>query len=458
MPASEPSMLLSHASQDDPSAITEGVHWLAIERIIHSDAFRRSSRMPQLLRYLARESLLNRSHHLTERAVAIHIFGRGEDFDPAIDTIVRSQMVRLRQKLDQYTAENENRDSIRIAIPKGDYVVRFEPNPRHKDGYLGTVESVSPDKILATHLADRAAIPPEQIASEASRQKLSPWLPTALLAVALLCSLIALSYFIRKAAPFTVLKANHPLWSALFQENRPTLSISADSGLVMLESLAGKEITLGEYLNHDFSRLMRGLPPDKAELALNLGRRRYTAFTDVATVNTFSDIAAQYHSSLSVKYARDLTINDLKHGNIILGGAHLSTPWLELFEPNMDFVGVNDFERKEFRFENKHPHGGESNSYSISWKDTNQRTLGLVAFLPGLDKKSNVLIIEGSNMPGAEAVDDFLLDDKALKPFLDSICRSDGTLPYFEMILESTSVNGNAGSFRIAAYHTHPRS
>ncbi|HTF64257.1 MAG TPA: hypothetical protein VK638_16355, partial [Edaphobacter sp.] len=62
----------------------------------------------------------------------------------------------------------------------------------------------------------------------------------------------------------------------------------------------------------------------------------------------------------------------------------------------------------------------------------------------------------GNSMAGTEAITDFLLNDDALLPFLNQLKRPDGTLPHFEVLVESNSVNGNAGPFRILSYRTHP--
>lgn len=455
-------MLLRGAHQDDLSTIAEDVRWLTIQRILYSDGFRKSTRLPRLLRYLAIESLLNRSKQLTERAVAIRVFDRGEEFDPSIDTVVRSQMVRLRQKLDQYAEEQGKKDPFHIVIPKGDYVVRFEPNDGLKPP--PEAEHAAPDEppILTSDSSPVATS--ELVVSEEERMEPqteirwpAPWIMISLLAGGLLCALLLGHILLKSGSAAPAEELGHPLWSALFQENRPTLWVSGDSGLVMLENLGGKEITLEEYLNHDFSRITRGLSPEKLEIARSLGKRHYTSVTDVTLVDSLSRIATENHSTLTVKWARDLNLSDLKRGNVILGGAHLASPWLELFEPNMDFVGVSDLHNGSFHFVNKHPRGDERSSYSVAWKDGSPRVLGLVTFMPGLDKKGNLLVIEGSSVTGGEAVLDFLLDDRALMPFLDSIKEPNGALPYFEVILESTSVDGNAGPFHVVAFHTHPR-
>jgi hypothetical protein len=454
-------MLPSNTHQDDLAELSTDARWLTVQRIIHSETFRKSTRLPDLLRYLAKESLLNRSSQLTERAVAIRVFERQEDFDPSIDTIVRSQMVRLRQKLDQYATEHENHDSFRIVIPKGDYVVRFEPNPGFTGERsvanlgFGLAESKQTDTFPVSPSPNE--ILPEPVRHPlAAPHQAAHWAAIGLLSG--LCILFAFLLFFRKTESSASFNAKNPLWDALFQENQPTLWVSGDSGLVMLENLGGKEITLEEYLNHDFSRITQGLSPEKLELARNLGRRHYTSITDVTLVNSLSRIATENHSALNVKWARDLNLSDLKRGNVILGGAHLASPWMELIEPNMDFKGVSDLDGGGFHFVNRHPRANEQSIYSVSWKDpAAPGVLGLVSFMPGLDKVGNMLVIEGSSVTGGEAVLDFLLDDKNLVPFLNSIKQPNGALPYFEVIVGSTNVHGNAGPFHVVAYHTHPR-
>jgi hypothetical protein len=59
-------------------------------------------------------------------------------------------------------------------------------------------------------------------------------------------------------------------------------------------------------------------------------------------------------------------------------------------------------------------------------------------------------------MAGTEAISDFLFEDAALLPFLTKIKKPDGSLPHFEVVVESNSVNGSAGPIHVLAYRTHP--
>jgi hypothetical protein len=151
-------------------------------------------------------------------------------------------------------------------------------------------------------------------------------------------------------------------------------------------------------------------------------------------------------------------MDELKQGNVILSGARGANPWLELYEPEFNFIGSNDGLHHRYSFINRHPQPGEAAEFSVSEADPKRRVLGVLAFLPNLDANGNALIIEGNSMAGTEAISDFLFDDNALLPFLARLRKPEGTLPYFEVLIESNSVNGSAGPFHILAYRTHPQS
>jgi hypothetical protein len=59
-------------------------------------------------------------------------------------------------------------------------------------------------------------------------------------------------------------------------------------------------------------------------------------------------------------------------------------------------------------------------------------------------------------MAGTEAAADFIFDDAHLLPFLTKIHNRDGSIPYFEVLLQSSSMNGSASRLMILAYRTSP--
>lgn len=97
----------------------------ALERVLSSEVFARSERARDLLRYLLEQDLAGNADRLKGFSIAIDVFGKSEQFDPATDTVVRVQAGRLRDLLDQYYAREGADDPLRIAIPRGSYVPEY---------------------------------------------------------------------------------------------------------------------------------------------------------------------------------------------------------------------------------------------------------------------------------------------------------------------------------------------
>lgn len=95
---------------------------LYVERILRSAEFSRSARMAQFLRYIIAKTESGEHEELKEKIVGIAVFGRSHDWDPKLDTIVRSEARRLRAKLEEYYNGAGKEDVLRLTVPKGSYV------------------------------------------------------------------------------------------------------------------------------------------------------------------------------------------------------------------------------------------------------------------------------------------------------------------------------------------------
>jgi eukaryotic-like serine/threonine-protein kinase len=91
-----------------------------LRTICHSAVFGSAPRLQKLLRYLVEESLAG--HPLKESIVGVAVFSRDPGYDPKQDSVVRSEVRRLRTKLTEYYAAEGAGDNIIIDLPKGSYV------------------------------------------------------------------------------------------------------------------------------------------------------------------------------------------------------------------------------------------------------------------------------------------------------------------------------------------------
>jgi TolB-like protein len=97
-----------------------------LSHMLDTRAFKASERLRRLLAHLVTLELEDRQKELTQRHLAEQVFGRGDEFDPERDSIVRVEMCKLRQALELYYSGAGSRDSVLISIPSGTYQPHFQ--------------------------------------------------------------------------------------------------------------------------------------------------------------------------------------------------------------------------------------------------------------------------------------------------------------------------------------------
>ncbi len=88
-----------HTGRVEPSA--DDIR-LQLDRIVGSSMFANADRMTSFLRFVVERALAGEGDQLKEYVVGVAVFGRTDDYDPRLDSIVRVEARRLRTKLDEY--------------------------------------------------------------------------------------------------------------------------------------------------------------------------------------------------------------------------------------------------------------------------------------------------------------------------------------------------------------------
>lgn len=128
--------LTPKTGSNEPDRVTadEGADAVAVEealaRVIASDKFRASERLRQFLIHVVQESLAGRAQRIKAYSIATEVFGRGVDFNPNIDPIVRIEAARLRRSLERYYLTAGVNDTLVIQIPKGGYAPVFRESDK----------------------------------------------------------------------------------------------------------------------------------------------------------------------------------------------------------------------------------------------------------------------------------------------------------------------------------------
>src|SRR5579884_480470 len=97
-----------------------------LEKVLRSANFSGSPRLSRFLRYVTEETLAGRAATLKEYKLGVEVFGRGEDFDPRVDAVVRVEERQVRFKLGDYYSGAGSQDDIVISLPKGGYAPHIE--------------------------------------------------------------------------------------------------------------------------------------------------------------------------------------------------------------------------------------------------------------------------------------------------------------------------------------------
>jgi hypothetical protein len=96
-----------------------------VELVLQSGVFDKAPRLAKFLRYICEKHFDGHADQIKEYSIAIEALGRGSDFDPKKDSIVRVEAHRLRKRLEEYYLGAGASRPIQIAIPNGQYRPHF---------------------------------------------------------------------------------------------------------------------------------------------------------------------------------------------------------------------------------------------------------------------------------------------------------------------------------------------
>jgi Tol biopolymer transport system component len=102
----------------------------SLDKILSSTPFARSERMRRFLQLLVERTNQGTIERIKETEVGVLVFDREVGYDPKIDSIVRTEAIRLRRKLKEYYAGEGAGDPYRLHLPPGRYELEVGPNVR----------------------------------------------------------------------------------------------------------------------------------------------------------------------------------------------------------------------------------------------------------------------------------------------------------------------------------------
>jgi hypothetical protein len=111
-------------------APTDAESRLALKHVLASAAFVQSPSLTAFLHFVVEAVLMGSSSQLKGYTIAVGALGRGADFDPELDAIVRVNAGRIRRGLARYYGAEGAEDAVVICLPHGKYAPTFSHKPR----------------------------------------------------------------------------------------------------------------------------------------------------------------------------------------------------------------------------------------------------------------------------------------------------------------------------------------
>ncbi len=409
-----------------------------LDRILSSKLFCKSHRLASFLRFICEEQQQGRGHTIQEQRIGTVVFGRPESYHMGEDSIVRSQARFLRLRLQEYFATEGKDEPIVLTVPKGSYVPEFgfrEPVAQIA-AYVPTPPAVeSADELVPLE-------EPQQ-----GRSYRGVLVAAALMA---LCAAVFIGW--RLAGPNGIARVTRPelhFWTSIFDPKRSTLIVPADSSLVLMDELTGTEIRLPDYTTRRYRSFK---PPSEMEhLWTTLVQSQYTSVADLRIVSELERLPQVDPTKTQIRFARDLSVSEIKQNNVVIIGSERANPWVELFDGYGRFRVGYDAQAKANVVENRDPSSGEKPLYVELGDASEHQAYGVIRYLSSLDGQSSSLLIGGTSRAGTEAAAEFLLGPDFPK-FLKTLAQG-REVPHFELLLSASNLNGNSYQSTVVCYH-----
>lgn len=408
----------------DPSQLQQ-----AAERILASGTFARNQQLKKLLSYLCAAAAGGGRDRVTETEIGLDVFHR-RDFDPNADTIVRVQMRRLRQKLEEYYSGEGSGETVRLTIGKNNYWPQMVP--------------VETAPVLE-------AVP----AAGPRRFRLSPFW-RGFLAACLVCALLGGAFWAmrwQRAPRAEAPAARHPFWAPWTRSaGEPVVAIATP---LFFRTQDG--------YTRDF-RL--NLPEDLPHTDRILGTPgvwpvwdTWVGMSDLLSASHIEEFLQSGGKRPRIVVARRLTQEDMRTRPLIVLGHPRGAPILLELLAGRDFQAVREAGGQPMSgFRNRNPRPGEQALYTPSFTSEVERAtetvpdFALVSALPG-GGGGHILSVFGNRYRT-----ELLLSRKLTDPaFLDELARRlfGGPRPHWPPCQIVFSVNYINGEPIEASYVTH---
>ncbi len=440
------------SASDSPSGIPSREEKLRqVERILASRAFLNVRRSQEFLRYVVMKAADGQEDEVKEYTIGIQVFRKSPDFDPRIDTLVRTEASRLRSRLERYYATEGTGDDLVVEIPKGHYVPQFS-------------RRISEAGEESTREVEESASIARTVHPRASRPWLRNGIVLGLAGAAIFWA--GLSLGVRK--PLQSSRGANPswgnspvaaLWSRLIEAGDPPMVAFSNPAF-----LINRQRVILPYAEPGMLPLGTQVLESRAQARMgssgpHLGRGPLSFFDaltgtgEVSAVLSVDRVLRRLGAPVEVKRGRLLTTNDLQRRNVVFVGG----PQVNGVLSNLRLPGEFAFAEgpiagpvwKEY-IVNLHPQPGEQKTYGIELDPATGALLvehALISFLPSVVPGKTIVMLAGIETTGTEAASELATSPAGVQELIDHLGRSSPKSsrqlpPFFEALVRVEYARG----------------
>jgi hypothetical protein len=447
-------------TEEDKAALHQHVH-----EIVEGRAFRGSERSIRFLEFVVEKAIAGDFDSLKERLIGIELFGRSPTYSTSKDAIVRVTASDVRRRLLKHYGWYGRTSTFQINLPTRTYIPEIVAVLPEKHEVKGTEDPLPTPLSHETGVAamDAASVQREfqEVASIHPHDASHVGLEVRKIvfygaaAAILMASLWVLgSHYVRSKIATAHAMSHLALpWQMFVDAPRPVQIVTSDRGLVEVEALVHKPITVSQYANHTYVPDADHLKAEVVRLCNEILVSNRAAAVDIPIVVGITELAQANSEKVAVRMARELQIQDLNSdNNFVFLGSPRSNPWVALFEDQMDFRFQYDEDGNEF-IEDVRPHSDESNLPN-RMRGSDGRTYSIVAFLPNPYAHGSSVILSGLDIEGTQASGKLITDIPRLSAILhDCGVGENGASPYFELLLHPKTIAGASTNTEVVACH-----
>ncbi len=422
-----------------------------LAQILNHPTFKASKRCLSLLEYLIQHALSGDIDSIKERTLGVEVFGRPADYDTNIDPIVRMTANEIRKRLAQYYHEPGIKHDLTIRLNAGTYIPQFD-FASAPDKIAAAAKEKNRVQTLPITAGKPVAVPKKSSNSSSLTRRALLWGSIGLCIAAIFFTV----FYITRPAP----TPQEQLWAPLTNYSKPvTISVgdlSYFSGDTNWRDSLQKIQTIMN--THEIPRHQsKPMPQDQNSLPENMTVFQTDApllpFVDANSANKISTWMTKHHRDVVLGVSSEQTYDDFRRGPVVIVGA-LDNPWYLVLLANLRYHYAFDIQQGTMYVQDaQNPKSMDIRlpSSKAFYYAASSVDYAIITRYYNNDSGTWIMGISGLSQHGTEAGAELITN-----PMYNSMIPKELLTgnKNFQMVVQTTIINGHLGTPKIIAVHT----